>query len=33
MLFKSDLAIVRIEEHGHHIGWIKVGDLVVLLEL
>ena len=33
MLSELVLAVVRIEEHGYEIGWIKVSFLVVLTQL
>jgi hypothetical protein len=33
MLFEPLLAVVRVEEHGHYIGWIDIGKGVVLFQL
>lgn len=30
VVFQPRVAVVRIEEHGHNIGRIEVGDLVIL---
>ena len=33
MFLKPDLAVVRIEEHGHNIGRIEISNLIILLQL
>jgi hypothetical protein len=33
VIFELDVAVVRIKEYGHNVGWVEICNLVVLPQL